>query len=82
MVLEVRGKFLYFEHDKGKFEFVRIDNILACWDQYDDECEIKYISNDEDFDITVLNHTAKEVLDVLCKRRRPDGREVSKLQKK
>lgn len=79
MVLEVRGKYLYFEHDEEEFEFVRIDSILSCWDTGNKECEIKYVFNNNYFDVTILNHTAKEVLDVLCKRRRPDGRKVSKL---
>lgn len=62
MVLEVKGEFLFFEHDKGKFEFVRIKSILSCWDTCDKECEIKYIFGNTDCDVDVLNHTAKEVL--------------------
>lgn len=79
MVLETRGKFLYFEHKEGNFEFVRIDSILSCWDTSDKQCEIKYVFDNNYFEVDVLNHSAKEVLRALCRRQKSNGRKMSEL---
>ena len=80
MTLEVRGKYLFFEHEKGKYDFVRIKNIISCWDEHTKSfnqtdtksCGIMYVAEGHYWDVTVINHSAKEVLEKLTGKKGSD----------
>lgn len=64
MTLEIRGKYLFFEHEKGKYEFVRLKSIISCWDERIDS-RLKYATEGNYFNVGVFGHTSKEVLEKL-----------------